>query len=151
MKIKTIDSSTLSQMISFRLQSQSTVDAKYELFRLTQFPILYLEPDSLETRSPFGQASSFELPGGIPPQIVCTCNEFPSANHSILYVTFFQLAIPLRMLALQSKVTETSSPSCTIISGFSMLSLENSFGKSIENRTTPTRSKCICLAKLLIN
>lgn len=138
MKIKTIDSSTLSQMISFRLQSQSTVDAKYELFRLTQFPILYLEPDSLETRSPFGQASSFELPGGIPPQIVCTCNEFPSANHSILYVTFFQLAIPLRMLALQSKVTETSSPSCTIISGFSMLSLENSFGKSIENRTTPT-------------
>lgn len=138
MKIKTIDSSTLSQMISFRLQSQSTVDAKCELFRLTQFPILYLEPDSLETRGPFGQASSFELPGGIPPQIVSTCNEFPSANHSILYVTFFQLAIPLRMLALQSKVTETFSLSCTIISGFSMLSLENSFGKSIENRTTPT-------------
>ena len=138
MKIKTIDSSTLSQMISFCLQSQSTVDAKYELFRLTQFPILYLEPDSLETRGPFGQALSFELPGGIPPQIVSTCNEFPSANHSILYVTFFQLAIPLRILALQSKVTETSSLSCTIISGFSMLSLENSFGKSIVNRTTPT-------------
>lgn len=105
---------------------------------LTQSPILYLEPDSLEKRGPFGQGRSFRLPIGILPHIVSTCDEIPPENHSILYVTFFQLAIPLRMLALQSKVTETSGPFWTIISGFSMLSLENSFGKSIENRTIPT-------------
>ena len=92
---------------------------KENVANLTNWPILYFLPDSCEISCPPGQGLAFTPPMGRPPHIVSCCIDFPLANHSTLYVTFCHISIPLRMSALQIKVTSTvSSFSLYVISGW---------------------------------
>lgn len=102
---------------------------------LTDWPILYFLPDSWEISCPPGQESLFSPPLGIGPHIGLFCKDFPLANHSMLYVTFCHISIPLRMSTLQIKVTFTySSSSLKVITGWPRSSLENGCGGSSQTQ-----------------